>query len=239
MSDTEVENLRHRVAAAEAKLVQWQAGEAADRLARDAARIGAEIAGLVKGGDPFAAAVRATRMPMVISDPRLPDNPIVFVNDAFCRLCGYPREEILGRNCRFLQGPGTAPDTVATIRAGIDAAQSVNIDILNYRKTGEAFWSRLLMAPVRDAEGQLAYFFASQVDVTLERERSPAPESLTMPLSWPKSPTGSRSRRTMRRAFGSRPTRAASACGITTCRPEPSRVRPSARRPSVEAAVRV
>ena len=56
-------------------------------------------------GDPFAAAIRATRMPMVISNPRLPDNPLVFANDAFSTLTGYPREDLLGRNCRFLQAP--------------------------------------------------------------------------------------------------------------------------------------
>ena len=177
MMDSEVETLSRRLAEAEAELVQWRAGEAAMKHARDAARIVDEITGVDNGTDPFAAAVRATRMPMVISNPRLPDNPIVFVNDAFCRLCGYPREEIVGRNCRFLQGPETAPETVATIRAAVKATEPVRIDILNYRKTGETFWNRLLMAPVRDAEGQLAYFFASQVDVTLERERLAGLES--------------------------------------------------------------
>ncbi len=69
-------------------------------------RIDAELHRMAGGSDPFAAAVRATRMPMLITDPRQPDNPIVFVNDAFRRLTGYVREETLGRNCRFLQGPG-------------------------------------------------------------------------------------------------------------------------------------
>lgn len=71
------------------------------------ARIDAEITRHVAGSDPFAGAVRATRMPMLITDPRLPDNPIVFVNDAFSKLTGYRRDEILGRNCRFLQGAET------------------------------------------------------------------------------------------------------------------------------------
>ena len=177
MNGTEVDSLSRRLAEAEAELVQWRAGEAAIRRARDAARIVDEITGADSGTDPFAAAVRATRMPMVISDPRLSDNPIVFVNDAFCRLCGYAREEIVGRNCRFLQGAATDPMTVATIRAAVKAIEPVRIDILNYRKTGETFWNRLLMAPVRDAEGQLTYFFASQVDVTLERERLAGLES--------------------------------------------------------------
>lgn len=54
-------------------------------------------------GDPFAAAVRATRMAMIVTNPRLPDNPIVFANDAFLRMSGYDRQDVLGRNCRFLQ----------------------------------------------------------------------------------------------------------------------------------------
>jgi PAS domain S-box-containing protein len=142
-----------------------------DGVATEAARIAAELRGPGAGIDPFAAAVRATRMPMIVTDPRQPDNPVVFANDAFCRLTGYRRDEILGRNCRFLQGHGTDPATVAKIRAAVAARTSIEIDIRNYRKDGEPFWNRLLMAPVRDASGEVAYFFASQVDVTIERER--------------------------------------------------------------------
>ena len=140
-------------------------------LASDAARIGAELLRLDGGTDPFAAAVRATRMPMIITDPRQPDNPVVFVNDAFARLSGYRREEIVGRNCRFLQGPETNPEDVARIRGAVARRQAFHGDIRNHRKDGEPFWNRLLLAPVRDARGDVAYFFASQVDVTLERER--------------------------------------------------------------------
>jgi PAS domain S-box-containing protein len=138
---------------------------------REAARIGAELLRAEGGTDPFAASVRATRMPMIITDPRQPDNPVVFANNAFCRLTGYARDEILGRNCRFLQGPETDPETVARIRGAVEAGQSLEIDIRNHRRNGEPFWNRLLMAPVRDDAGNIAYFFASQVDVTLERER--------------------------------------------------------------------
>ena len=148
-----------------------------DRARADEARIGAELLGLDAGTDPFVSAVRATRMPMVITDPRQSDNPIAFVNDAFCRLTGYAREEILGRNCRFLQGPETDPAAVRRIRAAVDAPKSIEIDIRNHRKNGEPFWNRLLLAPVRNAAGDLAYFFASQVDVTLERERLAGLES--------------------------------------------------------------
>jgi PAS domain S-box-containing protein len=138
---------------------------------RDAERIAAELINVGGGTDPFAAAVRATRMPMIITNPRLPDNPVVFANGAFCRLTGYDRDEIVGRNCRFLQGPETNRETIARLREAVAAAQPIELDIRNHRKDGEPFWNRLLMAPVRDADGKLAYFFASQVDVTLERER--------------------------------------------------------------------
>jgi PAS domain S-box-containing protein len=129
-----------------------------------------ELTDQIDGTDPFAAAVRATRVPMLITDPREADNPIVFVNDAFCRLTGYARAEILGRNCRFLQGPGTDPATIVRIRTAIRAAEPIETDIRNYRSNGEAFWNRLLIAPVRDANGRLTYFFANQIDVTAERD---------------------------------------------------------------------
>lgn len=142
-----------------------------EQLARDRARVEAEISGADGGIDPFVAAVHATRMPMVITDPRQDDNPIIFVNDSFCRLTGYDRAEIVGRNCRFLQGPETDAADVARIRAAIDARREIEIDIRNHRKDGTPFWNRLLMAPVYDAGGELAYFFASQLDVTVERDR--------------------------------------------------------------------
>lgn len=117
-------------------------------------------------GDPFAAAVRATRMPMVVTDPAQPDNPIVFCNVAFQTLTGYAREEIIGRNCRFLQGPNTDPATVETIREAIKADHDVSVDLLNYRKDGTTFWNALYMSPVRDKDGVVRFFFASQLDVT-------------------------------------------------------------------------
>jgi len=142
-----------------------------DQLHADAARIDADLLSQDPSTNPFVAAARATRMPMVITDPRQHDNPVVFVNDAFCRLSGYPRNEIVGRNCRFLQCRETDPDSTRRIRAAVQAAMPIEIEIRNRRRDGELFWNRLLLAPVRDAAGRLAYFFASQVDVTLERER--------------------------------------------------------------------
>ncbi|MDT7952699.1 MAG: PAS domain-containing protein [Acetobacteraceae bacterium] len=117
-------------------------------------------------GDPFAAAVRATRMPMVITNPRLPDNPIIFCNQAFQLLSGYDRDEIVGRNCRFLQGADTDRATVRRIREAIQDGRDVEAELLNYRKDGTTFWNALYLSPVRDDAGAIRYYFASQLDVT-------------------------------------------------------------------------
>lgn len=155
--------------------------EALARSIRDApdggaACVGAGLALPDGGNDPFVAAVRATCTSVIITDPRRSDNPIVFANDAFCRMTGYERNEILGRNCRFLQGPETDSDAVACIRAAVESAEPIELDVRNRRKGGEAFWNRLMIAPVRDTAGQLVYFVASQMDVTSERDRPASPE---------------------------------------------------------------
>ena len=117
-------------------------------------------------GDPFAAAVRATRMPMIVTDPRQHDNPIVFANDAFLTLTGYSRLEVTGRNCRFLQGPETDPAGIERLRAAIRREDDIKIDLLNYRKDGSVFQNALYVGPVRDVAGTVVYYFASQVDVS-------------------------------------------------------------------------
>jgi PAS domain S-box-containing protein len=122
-------------------------------------------------GDPFAAAVRATRMAMVITDPRQEDNPIIFVNDAFLNLTGYSREEVLGRNCRFLQGQDTDTEARRKIREALNARQDISIDILNYQKNGTPFWNALYISPVTNENDELMYFFASQLDATARVEK--------------------------------------------------------------------
>ncbi len=108
---------------------------------------------------------------MLITDPNEPDNPIVFVNGAFSKLTGFDHDEILGRNCRFLQGPLTDRGEVDRLRASIAAKTPIELELLNYRKDGTTFWNRLLVSPVFNDDGDLTYFFASQFDVTFERER--------------------------------------------------------------------
>ncbi|MBW8909419.1 MAG: PAS domain-containing protein [Mesorhizobium sp.] len=117
-------------------------------------------------GDPFAAAIRATRMSMIITDPRQADNPIVFANDAFLRLTGYEREEVMGKNCRFLQGSGTDKAAIAEVRAAIAESRDISVDLLNYRKDGSSFWNALYISPVSNDKGELLFFFASQLDVS-------------------------------------------------------------------------
>lgn len=124
--------------------------------------------------DIFFTAVEATRMPMVVTDPRQDDNPIIFVNDAFVAMTGYGREEMVGRNCRFLQGPETDPATVVQLRDAIRGKRELAIEILNYRKDGSTFWNALYVAPIYDAAGELVYFFASQLDVSRRRDAEEA-----------------------------------------------------------------
>ena len=116
--------------------------------------------------DPFAAAFKATRMPMIITDPHQHDNPIIFSNRAFSELTGYSQEELVGRNCRLLQGPGSEQSVIERIRQAIHNEESIACDILNYRKDGSPFWNALFISPVRDSGGIVRYFFASQLDFT-------------------------------------------------------------------------
>ena len=126
-------------------------------------------AGLDDRGDVFFAAVEMSRMPMVVTDPNQPDNPIVFANGAFFDLTGYDEDHVLGHNCRFLQGADTDRATVAEVRSALAAQRAVAVDIVNYKADGEPFWNALFIGPVFDPHGTLLYFFASQMDITERR----------------------------------------------------------------------
>jgi PAS domain S-box-containing protein len=122
------------------------------------------------GYDIYFAAVQMSRMPMCLADPHQNDCPLVFVNRAFCELTGYEPQEILGRNCRFLQGPKTSQAELQRVRTAIERREDVHVDLFNYRKDGSAFWNALFLSPVFDSDGELVYFFGSQLDVTKRRE---------------------------------------------------------------------
>lgn len=114
----------------------------------------------------FEQAMAQTRMAICLCDPNDPELPIVFANRAFRRLTGYSEEEIIGRNCRFLQGPKTDPEPVARIRKAISNEDVVVVELLNYRKNGTTFWNALHLGPIYNDAGELVYFFGSQWDVS-------------------------------------------------------------------------
>lgn len=114
----------------------------------------------------FEQAMAQTRMAITLVDPHAPDLPIVFANRAFRRLTGYSEEEVIGRNCRFLQGPKTDPEPIARIRKAIANEDVVVVELLNYRKNGTTFWNALHLGPIYNSEGELVYFFGSQWDVS-------------------------------------------------------------------------
>ena len=101
-----------------------------------------------------------------IADATREDLPLIYVNDGFCDLTGYDPEEVIGRNCRFLQGDGTDPATVAEIREALAAERPVAVEIRNYRKDGSMFWNRLSITPVEDDTGTVTHFFGFQEDIT-------------------------------------------------------------------------
>ncbi len=120
-------------------------------------------------------AVIAAGLSFTISDPHHPENPLVYVNPAFERTTGYSYDEVIGTNCRFLQGPDTDPADVQRVRDAIRAEEHSVVTLLNYRKDGTAFWNELSLSPVYDGEGALTHFVGIQSDVTsrvlVEQER--------------------------------------------------------------------
>lgn len=111
---------------------------------------------LMIGSSPIAA---------VLSNPRLPDNPIIECNEAFVTLTGYRSDEIIGHNCRFLSGERTEPWLTEMLRNGIRRRQPVMVEILNYKKDGTPFRNAVMVAPIFDTGGELEYFLGSQVEI--------------------------------------------------------------------------
>ncbi|HEX2183665.1 MAG TPA: SpoIIE family protein phosphatase [Rubrobacteraceae bacterium] len=111
-------------------------------------------------------AVAASSNGIVITDPRLPDNPIVYVNPAFEKTTGYSMGEVLGRNCRFLQGEDRDQPGIDELRACIQEGQECRVVLRNYRKDGARFWNELYVSPVHDHEGNITNFVGVQNDVT-------------------------------------------------------------------------
>ena len=107
---------------------------------------------------------------ITLSDPDQEDNPIVYANEAFEMITGYSREEILGKNCRFLQGEDKDQKELEKIRAAIRDKQHVTVTLRNYRKNGELFYNNFSIRPLLDRDGRLLYFLGVQYDITNQVE---------------------------------------------------------------------
>lgn len=141
-------------------------------MPKKSTRVNDSSTGDISGSDHniFFAAVETTRMPMTVTDPKRPDNPIIFANNAFIEMTGYSRDEIVGTNCRFLQGSETDPTVVRQVRDAIEAESEIAVEVVNYKKDGSSFWNALFISPVYNDSGELIYFFASQLDVSRRRD---------------------------------------------------------------------
>jgi non-specific serine/threonine protein kinase len=133
--------------------------------------VDAPEARLARGGLDMATTLERIQQSFVIADPSLPDCPIVFASDGFLDFTGYTREEILGRNCRFLQGPRTDARAVREIREAVDQGDECTVRLLNYTKQGKPFWNMFTLAPVRDETGRIRFFAGIQVDVTVYKKK--------------------------------------------------------------------
>jgi PAS domain S-box-containing protein len=128
--------------------------------------VGSEYDQLVRGGDLAAQAlIENSPIAAIVTNPHLKDNPIVAVNDSFCKLTGFAKGEILGRNCRFLSGKATQPWLTEKIREGVREKKAVLVEILNYKKDGTPFQNAVIVAPVFDDNGDIRYFLGSQIDI--------------------------------------------------------------------------
>ncbi len=128
------------------------------------------FANALGSNEAFAAFSRLS-ISVLLTNPRLPDNPIIYVNDAFERTTGYSRAAVLGQNCRFLQGENTDKRDVDMIRAALAQKREVSVDILNYRANGAPFYNRLIIAPILGEDGEPIFFLGIQKEL-VESDRS-------------------------------------------------------------------
>lgn len=138
--------------------------------------IGESEKGSQKEDAEYASALKAiesSSSSSVVTNPRLPDNPIVLVNDAFCQLTGYAREEIIGRNCRFLQGSETQKEAVTLLREAVRRGEAGATTLRNYGKDGRSFLNCVQIVPIRSSDGELLFFVGSQFEVTPLESLSP------------------------------------------------------------------
>jgi PAS domain S-box-containing protein len=132
--------------------------------------------------------LKTARQNFVISDSTLPDNPLVFASQGFLEMTGYQLGDILGKNCRFLQGPGTNKKIIEKMVAGIRGQYDTLSLIMNYKKDGSMFWNKLFISPLRDNQGKVSHYLGIQSDITDEYVKYYMSRNLQTPLS-PPSPS--------------------------------------------------
>ena len=115
--------------------------------------------------------IEASPNGVIMTEANQADLPIVYANQAFCELTGYRLDEVLGQNCRFLQGPETDPAILATLRHALATRTEAQVVLRNYRKDGTPFWNRLAISPVVDPAGHCTHFIGTQQDITRERDQ--------------------------------------------------------------------
>ncbi len=115
-------------------------------------------------------AIEASTEPISIADARQPDMPLIYVNPAFEKTTGYSVDEVIGKNCRFLQGDDTDQPDLIELRAALKEGRSTVVTLRNYKKDGTLFWNELHISPVTNAQGEVIYFLGSQNDVTQMRQ---------------------------------------------------------------------
>lgn len=119
---------------------------------------------------PVLDSIRFSPIATVVSDPTKPDNPLIAVNEAFCALTGYAKDEVIGRNCRFLRGPDTENGQTEKLRSAVYAQHPALAELINYRKDGSPFRNAVMIAPLFDDDGNLELFVGSQIEVLPEEE---------------------------------------------------------------------
>jgi PAS domain S-box-containing protein len=138
------------------------------------ARANDELRAALRENSRLAAAIDSCQLGVLINDPTQPDMPTIFANPAFTQVTGYARSDIMGHNCRFLQGPETDPAAVAEIRLAIKHRRPYRGTLRNYRKDGTPFWNQLSINPVFDESGKLINYVGLQADVTAQVEAQEA-----------------------------------------------------------------
>ncbi|GLQ88377.1 PAS domain S-box protein [Dyella flagellata] len=121
----------------------------------------------------LAKGIEASSVGIIVTDAS-PEQAILFANDAFLRMTGYAREEVLGRNCRFLQGSDTSAEALREIADALRDCREVTTELLNYRKDGSTFWNLLYISPIRDEMGQTTHFFGYLRDISQRKETEEA-----------------------------------------------------------------